>query len=143
MLPPFPQGFVVGVSMSAYQIEGAATEDGREPSIWDTFAHTPGKTLNGDTGDIACDHHHRRPEDLDHGLLERGIAPLPTLYHWGLPQALEARGGCVWSLLDNFEWSEGVSQRFGLVSVDFDTQVRKRNDSFHWLRDPLNGRRDH
>lgn len=61
----FPNNFVWGVATSAYQIEGAAAEDGRGASIWDTFSHTPGKTLNGDTGDIACDHYHRYAEDLD------------------------------------------------------------------------------
>ena len=47
-----------------YQIEGAIREDGRGPSIWDTFCHLPGKIANGDTGDIACDHYHRWPEDV-------------------------------------------------------------------------------
>jgi len=127
-----PEGFVWGAATAAYQIEGAVTADGRGPSIWDTFSHTPGKTLNGDTGDVADDHYHRWPEDLDHlerlgvgayrfsiawtriqptgagpssragldfysrlvdGLIERGIAPVATLYHWDLPQALEDQGG--------------------------------------------------
>lgn len=60
----FPPGFVWGVAASAYQIEGAVAEGGRSPSIWDTFAHTPGKTLDGDTGDIAIDHYHRFIEDV-------------------------------------------------------------------------------
>lgn len=61
----FPINFAWGTATSAYQIEGAAAEDGRGPSIWDTFSHTLGKTLNGDTGDVACDHYHRYAEDLD------------------------------------------------------------------------------
>jgi beta-glucosidase len=61
----FPPTFRWGVATSAYQIEGAAQEGGRGPSIWDTFSHTPGKTLNGDTGDVACDHYHRLDSDLD------------------------------------------------------------------------------
>ena len=61
----FPKDFVWGVATAAYQIEGAATEAGRGPSIWDTFAHTPGRTHNGETGDTACDHYHRWREDLD------------------------------------------------------------------------------
>ena len=128
----FPPGFVFGVASSAYQIEGAADEDGRGPSIWDTFSHTPGRTHNGETGDVACDHYHRWGEDvalmrelgmasyrfsvswsrvlpegigtvneaglafydaLVDGLLAAGITPLPTLYHWDLPQALYDRGG--------------------------------------------------
>jgi beta-glucosidase len=47
------------------QIEGAAAEDGRGPSIWDTFSHTPGKIIDGSNGDIACSHYHRYPEDVD------------------------------------------------------------------------------
>jgi len=61
----FPDGFVIGAATASYQIEGAASEDGRTPSIWDTFSHTPGRTWNGDTGDVACDHYHRLEEDLD------------------------------------------------------------------------------
>jgi beta-glucosidase len=128
----FPDGFLWGAATAAYQIEGAVSEDGRGPSIWDTFSHTPGAVLRGDTGDIACDHYHRWPADLDllsslgvnsyrfsvawprvlptgdgdvnikgldfydrltDGLLERGITPMVTLYHWDLPQGLQDRGG--------------------------------------------------
>jgi beta-glucosidase len=60
----FPSHFIWGASTAAYQIEGAVSEDGRGTSIWDTFSHTPGKVLNGDTGDQACDHYHRWREDL-------------------------------------------------------------------------------
>jgi len=130
----FPDGFVWGTATAAYQIEGAVREDGRTPSIWDTFSHTPGRVFNGDTGDTACDHYHRWQDDLDilaelgvsayrfsiawprihpdgagpanqagldfykrliAGLHDRGITPLPTMYHWDLPQALEDRGGWV------------------------------------------------
>jgi beta-glucosidase len=115
-------------------------EDGRGPSIWDTFSHTPGATFGGDTGDVACDHYHRFEEDvalmgdlgvqayrfsvawpriqpegrgapnrrgLDHyrrlvdSLRRRGIAPMLTLYHWDLPQALEDAGG--WTSRDTAE----------------------------------------
>lgn len=66
MLPRgFPSGFQWGVATSAYQIEGAVSEDGRGPSIWDTFSHTPGKIAGGHTGDVACDHYHRLEKDLD------------------------------------------------------------------------------
>lgn len=131
-MPIFPDGFLWGAATAAYQIEGAVTEDGRGPSIWDTFSHTPGATYRGDTGDIACDHYHRWKSDLDlltdlgvgtyrfsvawprvqpagsgavnqaglafydrlvDGLLERGIEPMVTLYHWDLPQALQDLGG--------------------------------------------------
>jgi beta-glucosidase len=124
--------FVWGAATAAFQIEGATRADGRGESIWDRFAATPGKVANGDTGDPACEHYYRWPDDLDlmqslglqgyrfsiswprvqpdgrgrpnqrgldfyrtlvDGLLERGIAPLATLYHWDLPQALEDGGG--------------------------------------------------
>ncbi|NDU77272.1 beta-glucosidase [Actinomadura sp. DSM 109109] len=59
-----PEDFRWGVATAAYQIEGAAREGGRGPSIWDTFSHTPGRTRDGHTGDVACDHYHRWPEDV-------------------------------------------------------------------------------
>lgn len=128
----FPPGFLWGAATAAYQIEGAWKEDGRGESVWDRFAHTPGKVLNGDNGDVACDSYHRYRDDiallkqlnlktyrfsiawpriqpdgrgkanekgLDYykrlidGLLEAGIRPAPTLYHWDLPQTLEDAGG--------------------------------------------------
>ncbi|WP_306327278.1 GH1 family beta-glucosidase [Streptomyces venezuelae] len=128
----FPEGFRWGTATAAYQIEGAAAEDGRTPSIWDTFSRTPGKVRNGDTGDIAADHYHRVDEDvalmrrlgvtdyrfsiawprvqptgrgpavrkgldfyrrLVDRLLDAGIRPVATLYHWDLPQELEDAGG--------------------------------------------------
>ncbi len=60
----FPEGFVWGVAAASYQIEGAVAEDGRTPSIWDTFSHTAGAVLNSHTGDVACEHYHRMPEDI-------------------------------------------------------------------------------
>lgn len=60
----FPTDFVFGAATASYQIEGAADEGGRGPSIWDTFSRTPGKVLNGDTGDVAADHYHRVAEDV-------------------------------------------------------------------------------
>ncbi|MET9231783.1 GH1 family beta-glucosidase [Lentzea sp. NPDC003310] len=61
----FPPDFLWGAATAAFQIEGATTVDGRGPSIWDTFAATPGKVLAGDTGDPACDHYHRYASDVD------------------------------------------------------------------------------
>ncbi|MFF2521288.1 GH1 family beta-glucosidase [Streptomyces liangshanensis] len=128
----FPAGFLWGTATAAYQIEGAAQDDGRTPSIWDVYSRTPGKVRNGDTGDIATDHYHRWREDIDimaglgvgayrfsvswsrvqpggrgpasakgldfyrelaDGLLDKGIRPVVTLYHWDLPQELEDAGG--------------------------------------------------
>jgi beta-glucosidase len=61
----FPEGFLWGTASAAHQVEGAVTQDGRGPSIWDTFSHTPGKTFNGDTGDVACDQYNRYEADFD------------------------------------------------------------------------------
>jgi beta-glucosidase len=60
----FPSGFLWGSATASYQVEGAVHEDGRGPSIWDTFSHTPGKVHNGDTGDVADDYYHRYKEDI-------------------------------------------------------------------------------
>src|SRR5688500_15827095 len=65
----FPEGFVWGTATASYQIEGAVHEDGRGESIWDRFSRTPGKTANGDTGDVAVDHYHRWREDI--GLMQQ------------------------------------------------------------------------
>ncbi|GLY17748.1 GH1 family beta-glucosidase [Kineosporia rhizophila] len=128
----FSDDFVFGGATAAYQIEGAADEDGRGKSIWDVFSHTPGRVVNGDTGDVAIDHYHRYKDDvaimsdlglqayrysvswpriqpdgrgpaleagldfysrLTDELLNAGIDPWITLYHWDLPQALQDAGG--------------------------------------------------
>ncbi|HLI50213.1 MAG TPA: GH1 family beta-glucosidase [Thermomicrobiaceae bacterium] len=150
----FPAGFLWGAATAAYQIEGAVREDGRGPSIWDTFSHIPGRVLHDQNGDIACDHYHRWPEDialmreiglsayrfsiawprvqpegrgqvnragidfydrLVDGLLEAGIRPFATLYHWDLPQALQDRGG--WLARDTAkrfsDYAAIVAQRLG------------------------------
>ncbi len=60
----FPDGFIWGAATAAYQVEGAAAEDGRGASIWDTFTRTPGAVFEGHTGDTACDHYHRYPGDV-------------------------------------------------------------------------------
>ena len=63
--PMAGRGFTWGVATASYQIEGATHADGRLPSIWDTFSAVPGKVLNGDTGEVACDHYHRWQSDVD------------------------------------------------------------------------------
>ncbi|CAN6672625.1 hypothetical protein TRVA0_046S01046 [Trichomonascus vanleenenianus] len=133
-MPPFenpltlPSDFVWGVASSAYQIEGAAKDEGRGPSIWDTLAHKTDLIKNHDTGDVACNHYYLYKEDtqrlkamgvpyysfsiswsrvLPYGkgkinkaglqhyidevdyLLENGIEPIVTLFHWDYPQALQ------------------------------------------------------
>lgn len=137
----FPTDFLWGAATSAYQIEGSPLADGAGPSIWHEFAHTPGRTRDGDTGDVACDHYRRYREDvalmgelglnayrfsaswsrvlpegrgrinprglgfyerLVDALLERGIQPMLTLYHWDLPAALDRLGG--WLNPDSADW---------------------------------------
>jgi beta-glucosidase len=124
----FPTDFKWGVATAAYQIEGAVSEDGRKPSVWDTFSKIPGRVKEGHTGDVACDHYHRFEDDvklmaelgikhyrfsiswprvmpdgrgavnekgvdfyrrLTDTLLQHGITPHATLFHWDGPQALE------------------------------------------------------
>jgi beta-glucosidase len=63
-MPAFPAGFLWGTATASYQIEGAVDEDGRGRSVWDTFCAQPGKVDGGDTGDVACDHYHRWPQDV-------------------------------------------------------------------------------
>ncbi len=137
----FPEGFLWGTATSAYQIEGAAQEDGRGPSIWDDFCRVSGAIADGSDGSVACDHYHLYREDvalirqlnlkayrfsiswtrilpegrgalnpkgiafydrLVDALLENGIRPFVTLYHWDYPSALHARGG--WTVRDTAGW---------------------------------------
>ena len=63
-LKKFPEGFIWGTATAAYQIEGAWNEDGKGLSTWDHFSHLPNRVLNGDIGDVACDHYHRMPQDV-------------------------------------------------------------------------------
>jgi beta-glucosidase len=86
----FPDGFAWGTATASYQIEGAVAEDGRGPSIWDTFSHTPGRVANGDTGDVADDHYHRYRQDV--GLLaELGVSHYRFSIAWPRLQP-EGRG---------------------------------------------------
>jgi beta-glucosidase len=163
----FPADFVWGVAASSYQIEGAVDEGGRGPSIWDTFSHTPGAIDNDDTGDVACDHYHRWPEDLDlvvelgvasyrfsvawprvmpdgrtvneegldfyrrlvDGLLERGIRPLMTLYHWDLPQSLDLGGSGGWL-------SRDVPSRFADFAMLLGKELGDRVPAVTTLNEP-------
>jgi len=157
--PRLPEGFLFGTSTASYQIEGAATEDGKGPSIWDTFCAEPGRIKDGSSGEVACDHYHRYAEDvglmarlgaqgyrfsiawprvqptgsgtpnepglafydrLVDELLAHDIAPMATLYHWDLPQALETAsdgGGGGWLNRDTAarfaEYAALVGERLG------------------------------
>ncbi|MFJ6940210.1 GH1 family beta-glucosidase [Streptomyces sp. NPDC101132] len=166
-LAAFPPGFSWGTATSAYQIEGAVTADGRGPSIWDTFSHTPGAVDNGDHGDTACDHYHRWPEDialmrrlgtdayrfsiawprilpsgdgplnpagldfydrLVDALLDAGITPSATLYHWDLPQALQDRGG--WTVRE-------TAERFAAYAGRVAARLGDRVTQWATLNEPL------
>src|SRR5512140_1881867 len=61
----FPDGFQWGAATAAYQIEGAHDQDDRGLSVWDVFSHQPGRVMNGENGDVACDHYHRYAADVD------------------------------------------------------------------------------
>ena len=137
----FSKDFLWGTATSSYQIEGAAYEGGKGPSIWDDFVRERGKIKDGSTGDVACDHFHRFREDVklmaemgvknyrfsiawprvlpegvgrvnEEGvrfysdlvdcLIENGIRPFVTLYHWDMPTAIHRRGG--WLNDDMPEW---------------------------------------
>ncbi|HEY9734309.1 MAG TPA: GH1 family beta-glucosidase [Drouetiella sp.] len=97
----FPRGFVWGAATAAYQIEGAWNLDGKGPSIWDTFSHTPGKIANDDNGDIACDHYHRFNEDFS--LLKQiGIKAYRFSLSW--PRIFPQGHGIVnWAGLDYYD----------------------------------------
>lgn len=129
--PPLPRDFLWGAATASYQVEGSPLADGAAPSVWHAFTRRRGKVSGGDTGDTACDHYHRWPEDIRHmrelglqayrfstawprvvprpgevnprgldfysrlvdGLLEAGIRPFVTLFHWDTPLWVEREGG--------------------------------------------------
>jgi len=88
----FPDGFAWGTATASYQIEGAVAEDGRSPSIWDTFSHMPGKVQDGDTGDVADDHYHRYAEDVD---LMAGLGVGWYRFSLAWPRLLPEGGGAL------------------------------------------------
>ena len=96
----FPEGFLWGTATAAYQVEGAPDADGKGASIWDTFAHSPGKTVNGDTGDIACDHYHLVESDIDL-MAELGLNAYRFSLSWPRIQP-DGRGGINQAGLDYY-----------------------------------------
>jgi beta-glucosidase len=88
----FPDGFLWGAATAAYQVEGAAALDGRGPSIWDTFSHTPGRIADGSSGDVACDHYRRWREDVEL-MRELGLAAYRFSVAW--PRVVPAGDGRV------------------------------------------------
>ncbi|MCW2132100.1 beta-glucosidase [Arthrobacter sp. VKM Ac-2550] len=154
-----PPDFTLGVATAAFQIEGAVAEDGRGPSGWDAFSQQEGHIVNGDRADIACDHYHRMPEDVEllHALgvdsyrfslswpriqpdgrgqvnqagidfydrlldqlLERGISPMCTLYHWDTPLPLEQAGGWL-----NRDTAYRLADFAGLAAEAFGDRVHR------------------
>ena len=154
----FPQGFLWGSATASYQVEGAVGEGGRGPTIWDTFSHTPGKTANGDTGDVADDFYHRYAQDvqlmrelglktcrfsiawsrifptgtgkpnqagvdfyrkLADTLLQAGVEPYATLYHWDLPQPLQDKGG--W---ENRDTAKAFGEYAGFIAGKLQDRVK-------------------
>ena len=118
----FPHNFLWGAATAAYQVEGAASEDGRGLSIWDTFSHTPGKTDNGDTGDVACDMYHRYPADvaLMKGL---GIKAFRLSISWSRlfpngDEVREERGFAFYDNLINELLSQGITPYITLYHWD-------------------------
>ena len=163
----FGPDFRWGVATAAYQIEGAVHEDGRGPSVWDTFCAEPGRVKDGDTGEVACDHYHRWPEDvavmrdlgidtyrfsfawpriqptgagaanpaglafydrLVDALLEAGITPCPTLFHWDTPQALQDTGGWL---------TRETADRFGEYAAILADAFADRIDQWATINEPM------
>jgi beta-glucosidase len=160
-LTQFGPDFVWGASTASYQIEGAAREDGRAPSIWDDFAHTPGRVRNGDTGDVACNHYRRYAEDV--GLLaQAGLTAYRFSTSWSriLPEgtgatnekglafydrlvdALLGRGITPWLCLYHWDLPSALQARGGWLNRDIapwfaayaSTVARRLGDRVkHWI----------
>ena len=118
----FPNNFLWGAATAAYQVEGAASEDGRGLSIWDTFSHTPGKTDNGDTGDVACDMYHRYPADVAL-MKDLGIKAFRLSISWSrlFPNGdgvREERGFAFYDNLINNLLSQGITPYITLYHWD-------------------------
>jgi beta-glucosidase len=140
----FPAGFVWGASTSAYQIEGAANEDGRGVSIWDVFARQPGRVANGDTGEVACDHYHRVREDIDL-LSGGGFGAYRFSVAWPrvLPEgtgAVNARGLDFYDRLVDGLLAAGIAPWVCLYHWDLPQALQERGgwlnrDSASWFAD--------
>jgi beta-glucosidase len=117
----FPKGFFWGTATAAYQIEGAGNEDGKGESIWDRFAHTPGKIRNGDTGDVACDSYHRWREDI---ALMRAMNLNSYRFSISWPRIQPSGSGSV--------NSKGVDYYKCLVDALLDAHIRPLVTLYHW-----------
>lgn len=117
----FPAEFVWGVATSAYQIEGAANEGGRAPSIWDTFSHTPGKILDQSNGDVACDHYHRYAEDVEH-IANLGLDAYRFSVSWS---RVQPDGHGAWN-------EEGMDFYARLIDALAQKNIRAHMTLYHW-----------
>jgi beta-glucosidase len=130
----FPPSFVWGAATAAYQIEGAASEDGRTPSIWDVFSHTPGKTANGETGDVAADHYHRYRDDVAL-MADLGIAAYRFSVSWprvipGGTGPINRKGIDFYSRLVDELLATGIAPTLTLYHWDLPAEL---NDAGGWL----------
>lgn len=117
----FDPSFRFGAATAAYQIEGAARDGGRGPSIWDTYSHTPGATEFGDTGDVACDHYHRWREDVGH-LTALGLDAYRLSISWSRVQP-GGRGPLN---------PEGVAFYVGLLDALAEAGIEAWVTLYHW-----------
>src|SRR5580658_4912351 len=117
----FPKGFFWGTATAAYQIEGAWNEDGKGESIWDRFAHTPGKIKNGDTGDLACDSYHRWREDI---ALMRAMHLNSYRFSISWPRIQPSGSGAA--------NAKGVEYYSRLVDALLEARIRPLVTLYHW-----------
>ena len=130
----FPPRFIWGAATAAYQIEGAAAEDGRTPSIWDVFSHTPGKVANGETGDVAADHYHRYRDDVAL-MADLGIAAYRFSVSWprvmpGGGVAINRKGIDFYSRLVDELLGAGIAPTLTLYHWDLPAEL---DDAGGWL----------
>ena len=134
LMSAFPRDFLWGTASSAYQIEGAAREDGRGPSIWDVFAATPGKTYQGETGEVATDHYHRMEEDVAL-MAELGIGAYRFSISWPrvIPEGtgwINARGLDFYDRLVDALLAAGIQPAITLYHWDLPLALHERGG---WL----------
>ncbi len=143
-LKQFPRGFLWGAATAAYQIEGAWNEDGKGESIWDRFTHTPGKIENDATGDLACDHYHRMPDDVAL-MQELGLQTYRFSVSWPrvLPEgrgAVNSKGVGFYDRLVDELLEAGIAPNVTLNHWDFPQLLHEKGgwlkrDSASWFAD--------